>query len=109
MPTKTQPKVLSLDAKAEIIGAFSVVMFKMDKWWKRYGGGDWDSQKTYLTKAFVKAGLLDKEHVQFFWFLVDSVEQNWPRMNGWGDPKWETTVALMKHLLVEMRINTYGN
>ncbi len=107
--TKKAPKELSLDDKAEIIGAFSVVIFKMNKWWDKNADKDWAAQKAYLTKAFVRAGLLSKENVQFFWFLVDSVELNWPRMNGWGSPKWETTVALMKHLLVEMRVNTYGD
>lgn len=102
-------KEQTLDEKAEIIGKFEVVMFKMDKWWNKNADKEWDAQKAYLTKAFVKAGLLPKELVTFFWFMVDTIELNWPKMTKWGDPKWEATVALMKHLLVDMRINAYGN
>lgn len=95
----------TLDEKGEIIGKFILVMAKFDKYWERFGGGDWASQKKWMTRNFVKAGLLPKANVKLFWGLVDDVDERWSKATGWGAPQWEASVAFMRTLLVDMRIH----
>ena len=100
-------KTMTIDNKAAIAGQFILVMFKFDKWWKRWGGGNWDEQKAYLTKAFIKAGLIDKDTAKYLWLAVDTITEDWPKKTGWGNPTWEAEKALLKALLVDMRVHTY--